>query len=116
MLLQGTIDISTALESDADARALWQDRLTKLAAFPTFAKNGKTVFRYTEVGLDWNDGNAIGIQHIYPASQIGLGSDRGAADKRAEHGVGRWPAGATATARSRSIRRRRASVTTRTTS
>jgi hypothetical protein len=30
------------------------------------------VFRYTEVGLDWNSGNVIGIQHIYPGSQIGL--------------------------------------------
>ena len=38
-------------------------------------KDGKKVFRYTEVGLDWNGGNAIGVQHIYPGSQIGLGSD-----------------------------------------
>jgi len=74
-LLQGTIDISTALNQDADMRAVWQDRLTNLSAFPTFMKDGKTVFRYTEVGLDWNNGNAIGAQHIYPASQIGLGSD-----------------------------------------
>lgn len=74
-LLQGTIDISTALNLDADQRAIWQDRLTHLSAYPTFVKDGKTVFRYTEVGLDWNDGNAIGSQHIYPASQIGLGSD-----------------------------------------
>jgi len=37
--------------------------------------NDETVFRYTEVGLDWNDGNSIGIQHIYPGSQIGLDSD-----------------------------------------
>jgi len=74
-LLQGTIDVSAALGVDASMRATWQDRLTNLSAFPTFTKNTKTVFRYTEVGLDWNGGNAIGIQHIYPASQIGLGSD-----------------------------------------
>jgi alpha-L-fucosidase 2 len=74
-LLQGAIDVSTALGVDAAPRAQWQDRLAKLAAFPTFMKDGKTVFRYTEVGLDWNGGNAIGIQHIYPGSQIGLGSD-----------------------------------------
>ncbi|HVZ75038.1 MAG TPA: hypothetical protein VHJ20_21800 [Polyangia bacterium] len=74
-LLQGTIDVATALDADASSRATWQDRLTNLSAFPTFQKDGKTVFRYTEVGLDWNGGNAIGIQHIYPASQIGLGSD-----------------------------------------
>jgi alpha-L-fucosidase 2 len=74
-LLQATIDLSAALGMDADLRATWQDRLTNLSAFPTFTKDGKTVFRYTEVGLDWNDGNAIGVQHIYPGSQIGLGSD-----------------------------------------
>jgi hypothetical protein len=74
-LLQASIDIGAVLGLDADARAVWQDRLTNLSAFPTFAMNGKTVFRYTEVGLDWNGGNSIGIQHIYPGSQIGLGSD-----------------------------------------
>jgi alpha-L-fucosidase 2 len=74
-LLQGSIDVSTALNLDADQRAIWQDRLSHLSAYPTFLKDGKTVFRYTEVGLDWNGGNAIGNQHIYPASQIGLGSE-----------------------------------------
>jgi hypothetical protein len=74
-LLQGTIDISTDLGVDAALRATWQDRLSKLSAFPTYTRNGQTVFRYTEVGLDWNDGNSIGIQHIYPGSQIGLSTD-----------------------------------------
>jgi alpha-L-fucosidase 2 len=76
-LLQGTIDVGTALGVDADAamRDVWRDRLTNISAFPTFQRNARTVFRYTEVGLDWNDGNSIGIQHIYPANQIGLGSD-----------------------------------------
>ena len=73
-LLQGTIDVAAALGVDVDQRAVWQDRLANLSAFPTFTKNNKTVFRYTEVGLDWNGGNAIGIQHIYPGNQIGLGS------------------------------------------
>ncbi|HXI56831.1 MAG TPA: hypothetical protein VNO55_12280 [Polyangia bacterium] len=75
MLLQGTIDISAALGVDAAARGVWQERLTKLSAFPTFARSGKTVFRYTEVGLDWYPQNAVGIHHIYPAGQIGLDSD-----------------------------------------
>ncbi len=74
-LLQGCIDISTALGVDGTERQAWQDRLTHLSAFPTFTMNNQTVFRYTEVGLDWNGGNTIGIQHIYPGSQIGLGSD-----------------------------------------
>jgi hypothetical protein len=74
-LLKGAIDLAADQGVDDASRAVWQDRLDKLATFPTFQKNGKTVFRYTEVGRDWNDGNAIGIQHIYPASQIGIGSD-----------------------------------------
>ena len=74
-LLQGTIDVSIALGVDADQRAVWQERLAKLSAFPTFTRNGKTVFRYTEVGLDWYPQNAVGIHHIYPAGQIGLDSD-----------------------------------------
>jgi hypothetical protein len=74
-LLQGCIDISTALGVDTTERQVWQDRLTHISAFPTFTMNNETVFRYTEVGLDWNGGNTIGIQHIYPGSQIGLSSD-----------------------------------------
>jgi len=74
-LLQGCIDMSSDLQVDDSLRAIWRDRLDKLSAFPTFNRNGKTVFRYTEVGRDWCDGNTIGIQHIYPGSQIGLDSD-----------------------------------------
>jgi hypothetical protein len=74
-LLQGVIDMSTALNMDETERAVWQDRLTNLAPFPTFTMNGQTVFRYTSVGRDWCPGNTIGIQHIYPGSQIGLDSD-----------------------------------------
>ena len=79
-LLQACIDISTALNVDAAERATWQDRLTNLAPFPTYTgcptcTNGETVFRWTSVGDDWVTSNAIGIQHIYPGSQIGLSSD-----------------------------------------
>ena len=80
MLLQACIDISTALNVDATERAVWQDRLANLAPFPTYTgcpgcKAGETVFRWTSEGRDWCPGNTIGIQHIYPASQIGLSSD-----------------------------------------
>jgi hypothetical protein len=80
LLLQACIDISTALNVDATERATWQDRLTNLAPFPTYTgcptcTNGETVFRWTSAGRDWDTGNAIGIQHIYPGSQIGLSSD-----------------------------------------
>jgi alpha-L-fucosidase 2 len=75
LLLQGAIDLSTALNLDAAERAVWQDKLTNLAPFPTFMMNGMLVFRWTSVGRDWDATNAIGIQHIYPGSQIGLDSD-----------------------------------------
>jgi len=75
--LRGAIDLSTVLNVDPAERAIWQDRLSKLADYPTFMRNGQKVFRYTEVGLDWNNGNSIGIQHIYPGNQIGLGSEPG---------------------------------------
>jgi hypothetical protein len=78
-LLQGTIDISTALGMDESSRSVWKNVLANLAPFPTYTGcpscNGETVFRYTSVGRDWCPGNTIGIQHIYPGSQIGLSSD-----------------------------------------
>jgi alpha-L-fucosidase 2 len=73
--LQGCIAMSSDLQVDSSLRAIWQDHLDKLSAFPTFERKGETVFRWTEVGRDWCGGNTIGIQHIYPGSQIGLDSD-----------------------------------------
>ncbi len=37
--------------------------------------NGEKVFRLAEEGKDWNGNNTLGIQHIFPAGQIGLESD-----------------------------------------
>jgi alpha-L-fucosidase 2 len=74
-LFQGLIDMSTDLGTDASLRATWQNILANLSAFPTETRNGQTVFRWTETGRDWADSNSIGIQHIYPGSQIGLDSD-----------------------------------------
>lgn len=73
-LLQGTIDISTALNVDSTLRATWQNDLNNLSPFPTFTRNSQTVFRWTSVGRDWCVGNSIGTQLIYPAMQIGLKS------------------------------------------
>jgi hypothetical protein len=73
--LQACIDISTELNVDPDFRAIWQDRISKLSPYPLQVRNGQTVFRYTEVGLDWNGGNVIGTQHIFPSSQFGLETD-----------------------------------------
>ena len=74
-LLRGAIDLATELGVDDALRADWQDRLDNLSAFPTFTRNGKQVFRYTELGRDWYDSNSIGSQHIYPGLQVGLASD-----------------------------------------
>ncbi|MFD0693603.1 OmpL47-type beta-barrel domain-containing protein [Paenibacillus sp. GCM10027628] len=75
LLFQGLIDMSTDLNQDAALRTDWQNKLNNLSAFPTQVRNSQTVFRYTEVGRDWNSGNSIGVQHIFPGSQIGLDSD-----------------------------------------
>ena len=67
--------LSEALGVDAGRRAKWRDIAEKISAFPTQVRDGKTVFRYTEKGMAWNDGNTLGIQHIFPAGAIGLDSD-----------------------------------------
>jgi alpha-L-fucosidase 2 len=74
-LLKACVDISTDLNVDADFRTIWQDRLTRLSPYATFTRNGVTVFRETEVGVDWINSNSIGSQGIYPGSAVGLGSD-----------------------------------------
>ena len=74
-LFQGLIDMSTSLNVDASSRTTWQSILDHLSAFPTMTYNGQTVFRQTEVGAGWVNGNDIAIQHVYPGSQIGLDSN-----------------------------------------
>jgi alpha-L-fucosidase 2 len=74
-LFKNLRSMSAELGVDADKRVKWQDILDKLSPFPLQERAGKTVFRYTEKGMDWNDGNTLGIQHIFPAGAIGLDSD-----------------------------------------
>ena len=74
-LFKNMLAMSAELGVDADQRAKWRDILDKLSPFPLQERAGKTVFRYTEKGMDWNDGNTLGIQHIFPAGAIGLDSD-----------------------------------------
>jgi hypothetical protein len=75
MLFGALIDISKALGLDEEKRPVWQDILDNISDYPTFIKDGQEVFRYTECGVDWVDGNSLCLQHCFPASQIGLGSD-----------------------------------------
>ncbi|MCX6928713.1 MAG: hypothetical protein NT154_36695 [Verrucomicrobia bacterium] len=74
-LFKNVIAMSNTLGVDADKRAKWQDILENFSAFPLQERGGKTVFRYTEKGMAWNDGNTLGIQHIFPSGAIGLDSD-----------------------------------------
>ncbi len=74
-LFGNMVDMSEALGEDASLRPKWKDILEKLSPFPTQERGGKTVFRYTEKGTAWWGDNTVGIQHIYPAGAIGLGSD-----------------------------------------
>jgi alpha-L-fucosidase 2 len=69
------IDLSKELHIDMSRQAKWKDILDKLSSFPTQERNDEKVFRYTEEGMDWNPGNGLGIQQIYPANAITLDSD-----------------------------------------
>ena len=70
------IDLSTNLGRDPERQAEWKDILSKISDFPVQIRNGRKVFRYTEEGVDWVDGNGLGIQHIYPSNSITLDSDK----------------------------------------
>ena len=74
-LFKNMLSTSVELGVDADRRAKWQDILDKLSAFPLQERDGRTVFRYSEKGMEWCDGNTLGIQHIFPAGAIGLDSE-----------------------------------------
>jgi hypothetical protein len=75
LVMQTVKDMSEFLGVDADKREKWMHIETHMSAYPLQERNGKTVFRYSERGTDWWTSNTLGIQHIYPAGQIGLNSD-----------------------------------------
>ncbi len=74
-LFETALDMSRELKLDAGRQAKWQDILKNLSPLPTFEKDGVTVFRYTEKGTEWIDGNSCVLQHIYPAGVLGLDDD-----------------------------------------
>lgn len=75
MLFKCIIDMSEELGINSDKILHWMDIVDNLSEFPTFIKHGKRCFRYTERGISWRSDNSVGLQHIYPASQVGLSSD-----------------------------------------
>jgi hypothetical protein len=68
-------DMSALLGEDADRREKWMRIHDHISDYPLQERNGKTVFRLTEKGTAWWPSCTLGIQHIYPAEQIGLDSD-----------------------------------------
>lgn len=75
LLFDGIYDMAKELGLNKEKYPLWEDIIENLSDFPTFIKHGKKCFRYSKRGIRWRDDNTVGLQHIYPASQIGLSSD-----------------------------------------
>jgi hypothetical protein len=75
LVMQTVRDMSILLDVDKDKREKWSHIDANLSKYPLQERNGKTVFRLSEEGLAWYNYNTLGIQHIYPAGQIGLDSD-----------------------------------------
>lgn len=76
LLFKACIDMSAELGKNTDKIPVWQEILDNMSDFPTCIKKGKRCFRYSKRGLRWRDDNSVIIQHIYPASQVGLSSDK----------------------------------------
>ncbi|MEI6810018.1 MAG: hypothetical protein WCN95_14975 [bacterium] len=70
------LDMSKELGVDADRRERWEHILKNMSQFPTFEKDGKTVFRFTEKGTEWVVDNSVGTQHIFPSGGVGLDDTR----------------------------------------
>lgn len=74
LLFNGIYDMAKELNLNAEKYPVWQDIIENLSDFPTFIKHGKKCFRYSKRGIRWRDDNTVGLQHIYPASQVGFSS------------------------------------------
>ena len=69
------LELSQQLQLDSAEHAPWRRILANLSAFVTQERDHKTVFRLSERGIAWSNGNTLAIQEIYPANAFGLGSD-----------------------------------------
>ena len=77
MVFRGMLDVSDFLGINGEKKEKWEHILAHIADFPTQERDGMTVFRYTERGMDWCDSNSLGVQHIFPVGAIGLGTEEG---------------------------------------
>jgi alpha-L-fucosidase 2 len=91
-LFTSMLAFSEDLGVDADRRVKWQHIVDHLSKFPTQERNGKTVFRYTERGMDWFKTHVTGIWAVFPAGAIGLESDPKLIEisKNTINELGRW--------------------------
>ncbi len=76
LLFKGVYDMAKELGLNSEKYALWEDVIANFSDFPTFIKKGKRCFRYAKFGIRWRNDNTVGLQHIYPASQIGFSSSK----------------------------------------
>lgn len=74
LLFSAVYDMAKELGLNSEKYPLWEDINKNLSDFPTFIKRGKKCFRYSKRGIRWRNENTVGLQHIYPASQIGFSS------------------------------------------
>ncbi len=74
LLFNAVYDMAKELDLNKEKYSLWEDIIENLSDFPTFIKRGKKCFRYSKRGIRWRNENTVGLQHIYPASQIGFDS------------------------------------------
>ncbi|MBQ4604733.1 MAG: hypothetical protein IJB16_09035 [Clostridia bacterium] len=74
LLFSGIYSMAKELNLNPEKYPVWEDIIKNLSDFPTFIKHGKKCFRYSKRGIRWRDDNTVGLQHIYPASQIGFSS------------------------------------------
>ncbi|MBR4899760.1 MAG: hypothetical protein IKZ46_02390 [Victivallales bacterium] len=74
MIFQTLIELADEYGLGKDQTGEWSHILNHLPPFPTFVREGKRIFRLTEKGHEWVGGNAVSLQHIYPAGQIRMDS------------------------------------------
>ncbi|MDR0757787.1 MAG: hypothetical protein LBF85_08075, partial [Tannerella sp.] len=75
LVMQTAVDMSVFIDADAGKREKWLHIRDNISAYPVYEREGKTIFRYTEVGTEWANCNTVDIQHVYPGGDIGLDSD-----------------------------------------
>lgn len=74
--LQTCLDMSKELDVDQDKTAKWNDMLERLSKYPTYEKDGRTLYARTEKGDHRPGVNNRFYQIVYPGGAIHLDSDQ----------------------------------------